>query len=275
MKFSTAIWRRGLHIGSAHQRSRPACRIDRFAGKRSRGNGFPISERVRVLQPLLPRPQEGWWSKTSESRPYETAIKDDYIEADPLANMPRGLVLFTGSERHLISHPDCPSPQAVPEIRLRGSGLLIHGPPLRAIPGSLHFYEAYGCGSFPAETGGNPLPKLPWRLAHFGPVRGRASISQIRAPQPLRLPRTHQKVTKQRLSRWIIDTFTLAYSSLGQQCPMGVRAHSTRGIASSWAWSSGVSIAEICAAAGWASPSPFARFYNMEVPALQARVLSA
>ncbi len=56
---------------------------------------------------------------------------------------------------------------------------------------------------------------------------------------------------------------------------MGVRAHSTRGIASSWAWSSGVSIAEICAAAGRASPSTFARFYNLEVPALQARVLSA
>ncbi len=41
--------------------------------------------------------------------------------------------------------------------------------------------------------------------------------------------------TKQRLSRWIIDAITLAYSSLGQQCPIGVRAHSTRGIASSWA----------------------------------------
>ncbi|KAL0161520.1 hypothetical protein M9458_045245, partial [Cirrhinus mrigala] len=61
-------------------------------------------------------------------------------------------------------------------------------------------------------------------------------------------------VTKQRLSRWIVDAITLAYSSLGLECPVGVRAHSTRGVASSWAWSSGVSIAEICAAAGWASP---------------------
>ncbi|KAI2651221.1 hypothetical protein H4Q32_019259 [Labeo rohita] len=42
-----------------------------------------------------------------------------------------------------------------------------------------------------------------------------------------------------------------------------------------WAWSSGVSIAEICAAAGWASPSTCTRFYNLHVPALQARVLSA
>ncbi len=82
-------------------------------------------------------------------------------------------------------------------------------------------------------------------------------------------------VTKQRLSRWIVDAITLPYSSLGLHCSIGVQAHSTRGVASSWAWSSGVSIAEICAAAGWASPSTFARFYNLEVPALQARVLSA
>ncbi|KAL0200337.1 hypothetical protein M9458_003524, partial [Cirrhinus mrigala] len=44
-------------------------------------------------------------------------------------------------------------------------------------------------------------------------------------------------------------------------------------MASSWAWSSGVSIAEICAAAGWASPSTFTRFYNLDLPALQASVL--
>ncbi len=57
-------------------------------------------------------------------------------------------------------------------------------------------------------------------------------------------------VTKQRLSKWIVDAVMLAYSSLGLQCPIGVRAHSTRGIASSWAWSSGVSITEICTG-GW------------------------
>ncbi len=49
-------------------------------------------------------------------------------------------------------------------------------------------------------------------------------------------------VTKQRISRWLVDAITLAYSSLGLQCIIGVRAHSTRGIASYWSWSSGVSI---------------------------------
>ncbi len=109
-----AIWRRGLYISSAQQRSRPVHRSDEFAGKRSRGNGFPNSERVRILQPLLPHPKEEWWSKThsrsqtSESRLYEMAIQDDYIEADPLTNIPRGLVIFDGSERRFISHPDSP-----------------------------------------------------------------------------------------------------------------------------------------------------------------------
>ncbi len=52
-----AIWRRGLQIGSAQQRLRPARRSDEFAGERSCGNGFPNSERVRLLQPLLPSPR--------------------------------------------------------------------------------------------------------------------------------------------------------------------------------------------------------------------------
>ncbi len=82
-------------------------------------------------------------------------------------------------------------------------------------------------------------------------------------------------VTNQIISRWLVDAITLAYSFLGLQYPIGVRAHSTRGIASSWAWSSRVSISDICEAAGWSSLSTFARFYNLDVPALQARVLSA
>lgn len=81
-------------------------------------------------------------------------------------------------------------------------------------------------------------------------------------------------VSKQRLSRWIVEAVALCYSSMGLECPIGVRAHSTRGMASSWAWSSGVSIKDICEAAGWSSPSTFVRFYNLDIPTLHARVLS-
>ena len=81
-------------------------------------------------------------------------------------------------------------------------------------------------------------------------------------------------VTKTTLSRWIVDAIALAYTSLGLSCPIGVRAHSTRGVASSWAWSSGIPIEDICAAAGWSAPSTFVRFYKLDVPALQTCVLS-
>ena len=80
--------------------------------------------------------------------------------------------------------------------------------------------------------------------------------------------------SKQTLSRWIVDAIALAYTSKGLQCPLGVRAHSTRGMALSWAWYSGIALQDICMAAGWASPSTFIRFYNLEVPALQAKLLS-
>ncbi len=145
-----AIWWRGLHIGSAQHRSHPASRSDAFAGERSHGNGFPSSDHVRLLQPFLAHPQEGWWSKThprsqtSVSCPYETAVQDDYIETV-----------------RLLSHPDSRPPQAVFEICLRGSSLSIHGPSLWAVSGSLYFYEVHGCGFFPAETDGNPHLELP------------------------------------------------------------------------------------------------------------------
>ncbi len=71
-------------------------------------------------------------------------------------------------------------------------------------------------------------------------------------------------LTKQRISRWLVDAITLEYSSLGLQCPIGVRAHSTRDIASSWAWSSEVSISDICEAVGW-SFIIFQNCYNVKL----------
>ncbi len=48
--------------------------------------------------------------------------------------------------------------------------------------------------------------------------------------------------------------YSLGLSGPALTCPLGVRAHSTRGVASSWALARGASIADICKAAGWASP---------------------
>ncbi len=80
-------------------------------------------------------------------------------------------------------------------------------------------------------------------------------------------------VSKQRLAHWIVDAIALAYQSQGEPCPMGVRAHSTRSVASSNALAHGASLADICRAAGWATPNTFARFYSLRVEPVSSRVL--
>ncbi len=80
-------------------------------------------------------------------------------------------------------------------------------------------------------------------------------------------PRTGKPITKQRLSHWIVEAISLAYSSKGLVSPPGLRAHSTRGMSTSWALFKGVTLQDICEAASWTSPHTFARFYKLDVTA--------
>ncbi len=70
-------------------------------------------------------------------------------------------------------------------------------------------------------------------------------------------------VSKQRLAHWIVEAIVLAYQARRLPCPRGLRAHSTRGVASSWALALGALTADICRASGWATPNTFERFYNL------------
>ncbi len=72
-------------------------------------------------------------------------------------------------------------------------------------------------------------------------------------------------VSKQRLSHWLVETVSQAYSGQGFPVPEGVVAHSTRGVATSWAALKGVALDNICAAASWSTPCTFARFYRVNV----------
>ncbi|KAK7905173.1 hypothetical protein WMY93_017780 [Mugilogobius chulae] len=89
-------------------------------------------------------------------------------------------------------------------------------------------------------------------------------------------PHRGKPLTKQRLSHWIVEAISVAYESSGLHPPAGLRAHSTRGMATSWAMFRGTSVEEICAAASWATPHTFARFYRLDVtgPSLSQNVLS-
>ena len=78
-------------------------------------------------------------------------------------------------------------------------------------------------------------------------------------------PHKGKPLSRQRLSLWILEAVSLAYGCKGLQPPQGLRAHSTRGMATSWALFRGVSVQDICAAASWATPHTFVRFYRLDV----------
>ncbi|KAL1255562.1 hypothetical protein QQF64_013623 [Cirrhinus molitorella] len=66
-------------------------------------------------------------------------------------------------------------------------------------------------------------------------------------------------ISRQRLSHWLVEAIILAYNSVGLSPPEGLKAHSTRSLATSWAAFRGMSIQDICAAASWASALTFVR----------------
>ncbi|KAI2650943.1 40S ribosomal protein S0 [Labeo rohita] len=76
-----------------------------------------------------------------------------------------------------------------------------------------------------------------------------------------------QPASKQTLSRWITDAISVAYESSEPPSPLGVKAHSTRGMVASKAFLSGAPLQDICNAAGWSTPLTFVRFYGLDLPA--------
>ncbi|KAI2655651.1 hypothetical protein H4Q32_024245 [Labeo rohita] len=70
-------------------------------------------------------------------------------------------------------------------------------------------------------------------------------------------------VSKQKVYHWLVVAICMAYKARGLPCPLGVRAHSTRGVAASAVFVNGASLTDICRASGWATPNTFARFYNL------------
>ncbi len=82
--------------------------------------------------------------------------------------------------------------------------------------------------------------------------------------------------SKHTIFHWVRDAISLAYEVRGLPSPLDIRAHFTRGVASSSALFRGVPLEDICMATGWSSPHTFVRFYNLDVnTAPGPQVLSA
>ena len=106
-----------------------------------------------------------------------------------------------------------------------------------------------------------PVRALRAYLTHTQPLRGAHSQLFVCYGVAKRgLP-----LSKQRLSHWLVDVISHAYKASGMQVPPGLRAHSTRSMATSWAALRGVPADDICAAALWSTPCTFTRFYRVDV----------
>ena len=77
---------------------------------------------------------------------------------------------------------------------------------------------------------------------------------------------THGRpLSEQQLSHWHCEAIEAVYKAAGQPLPQGVKAHSTRGVAASTALFRGTGVEDTYAAASWSSPSPFIRFYLLDM----------
>jgi hypothetical protein len=72
-------------------------------------------------------------------------------------------------------------------------------------------------------------------------------------------------ITKDTIARWIKQCILRAYSISDKPSPLGVKAHSTRAMSTSWAEVFGASAHDICEAATWSSDSTFCKFYRLDI----------
>jgi len=74
-----------------------------------------------------------------------------------------------------------------------------------------------------------------------------------------------QAISKQRISKWLVETVSFAYTSIGQVPPEGIKGHQTRSQATSWAEMAGVDPDNICKAATWSTQCTFAKHYRLNI----------
>ena len=112
-----------------------------------------------------------------------------------------------------------------------------------------------------------PLRALKWYLKLTEPLRGAEKALFIISKEP------YKKASKGTVAGWVKEAISGAYSHLSreQREQMGIRAHDTRGVATTWAATMGVPFEEIMDAAAWSRPQTFARFYLKDLPAMRGR----
>ena len=71
-------------------------------------------------------------------------------------------------------------------------------------------------------------------------------------------------VTKRTIAGWISDTIAFAYARMGRDVPVKTNAHSTRGVAATWAEFAKCGLPAICQSATWSTSLSFAKHYRLD-----------
>ncbi len=85
-------------------------------------------------------------------------------------------------------HYDPSVTQTIPTVCVRGSGMVVQGPPLWTLPVSPCLYKDRRGRPYPATGSGRQGPQLPQRLAYLGPIQRAVVRSKglgASAPQPV------------------------------------------------------------------------------------------
>ncbi len=161
-----------VHFSQTRRCSCLAC------GKRSpigegRDRAGPSSRyEVGVVQPRLHCAQERWWVTTDlgsasfEPCSSQAAVQDVDAETHFWMRPSPRLVCSDRPEGRILSCLDPPATQAIPAFRVRGTGVSVQGPALRAVPVASRLHQSRGGGPCPPERTRCAHSQLPRRLAH-------------------------------------------------------------------------------------------------------------
>ncbi len=148
---------------------------------------------VGVVQPLLHCAQERWWVTTDlgsasfEPCTSQAAVQDVDAETHFWMRPSPRLVCSNRPEGRVLSCLDPPATQAIPAFRVRGTGVSVQGPALRAVPVASRLHQSRGGGPCPPERTRCVHSQLPRRLAHTRTVSQAVVCTQgpgAQAPQP-------------------------------------------------------------------------------------------
>ncbi len=154
----------------------------------------PAEMRSGFLQPLLHCAQEKWLVMTDlgsasfEPCASQAAVQDVDTEMHFRLHPSPRLVCSDRPEGHVLSCLDSPATQAISAICIRGSGISVQVPALRAVPVASCLHQSSRGSPCSLERMGGAHPQLSRRLAHTRTVSRSAVCTQgpgAQTPQPV------------------------------------------------------------------------------------------